>query len=254
MRIAGAQLNLVVGDLEGNEARIVAAMDWAESEGADVLLLPELAIPGYPPEDLIHRSGFVEGNLAVLERLAKRSASTVTVVGFVAEVPPERDNDSVARRFANAAAVLHDGEIVGTYHKVLLPNYGVFDEDRYFVSGDHPAATWEMGGVVCGVSVCEDIWTEDGPPSLQAAAGARLLLNINASPYHHGKAEEREGMLAARARASRAPVVYLNLVGGQDELVFDGASLVLDAIAWRFFPAAASWKSRLAESNGVQQD
>ncbi len=229
MRIAGAQLNLAVGDLDGNEALIAGAMDWAESAGADVLLLPELAIPGYPPEDLIHRSGFVERNLEVLGRLAARSGSTVTVVGFIAEVDPERDNDSVERRYSNAAAILQGGAISGIYHKVLLPNYGVFDEDRYFVAGDEPSATWQVGGVTCGVSVCEDIWVAEGPPAAQAAAGARLLLNINASPFHRGKAAEREEMLAERARATGVPVVYLNLVGGQDELVFDGASLVLDA-------------------------
>jgi NAD+ synthase (glutamine-hydrolysing) len=130
---------------------------------------------------------------------------------------------------ANAAAVLHRGDIVGTYHKILLPNYGVFDEDRYFAQGDDPGRLWEIGGVATGVSVCEDIWSASGPPAEQARAGARILLNINASPFHRGKAADREKMLAERARGAGVPVVYLNLVGGQDELVFDGASLVLAA-------------------------
>ena len=130
---------------------------------------------------------------------------------------------------ANAAAVLGEGRILGAYHKVLLPNFGVFDEDRYFAVGDDPAKVWEISGETVGVSVCEDIWLADGPPTFQAEAGARLLLNINASPFHRGKAEGRERMLADRARSAGAAVVYLNLVGGQDELVFDGASVVIDS-------------------------
>ncbi len=230
MRIAGAQLNLAVGDFRENERRILDSMAWAAEQEADILLLPELAIPGYPPEDLIHRNGFVAQNLETLHRLARASGAVATIVGFVAEVEPEREGDSMIRRYANAAAVLHQGEIVGVYSKVLLPNYGVFDEERYFVPGDTPSATWEIAGVRCGISVCEDIWASNGPPARQAEAGARILLNINASPYHRGKAEERELMLRERARSAQVPVVYLNLVGGQDELVFDGASLVLDAV------------------------
>ncbi|HEY7565439.1 MAG TPA: NAD+ synthase [Acidimicrobiia bacterium] len=231
MRIAGAQLNLTVGALDGNEQRIVEAMTWAEQEKADVLLLPELAVTGYPPEDLVLRLGFVEDNLDVVRRLASRSGRCTTVVGFVDLVHGRSSeaDDASARTVANAAAVLRAGEWVGTYHKILLPNYGVFDEDRYFTPGDTPAALWEIAGLPCGVSICEDIWLPDGPPQQQALAGARLLLNINGSPYHHGKAAAREGMLADRAVAAGAPVVYLNLVGGQDELVFDGASVVISA-------------------------
>ncbi|MGH8913501.1 MAG: NAD+ synthase [Acidimicrobiia bacterium] len=229
LRVAGAQLNLCVGDLAGNEQRIAEAMDWAESEHADVLLLPELAINGYPPEDLVLRSDFVESGIEILQRLATRSRSTVVVVGFVdkSEGPPRAAVDATDRTVANAAAVLHQGEIVGVYHKIHLPNYGVFDEDRYFAVGVDPARTWEIGGVVSGVSICEDIWLADGPPSAQAAAGAQILLNINASPFHKGKAKEREQMIVERARQSGAAVVYLNLVGGQDELVFDGCSLAV---------------------------
>ena len=223
-------MNLTVGDVPGNEDKIAAAMDRASEAGADVLLLPELAIAGYPPEDLVLRRDFVEANIAALHRLARRSGKMSTVVGFVdfATGRGAGADDAEPREVANAAAVISNGVVRGVYHKVLLPNYGVFDEDRYFVMGAEPDLIWEIEGVPVGVSVCEDIWLADGPPSLQAAKGARVLLNINASPFHRGKASEREEMLAERARAGRAAVVYLNLVGGQDELVFDGASVVLD--------------------------
>jgi NAD+ synthase (glutamine-hydrolysing) len=229
LRVAGAQLNLCVGDFAGNEARILDAMAWADRERADVLLLPELAINGYPPEDLVLRSDFVSAGIEVLGRLAARSGSTVVVVGFVdrSDGPSRGAVDAAERTVANGAAVLHEGAVVGVYHKVLLPNYGVFDEDRYFAVGQDPARIWQIAGVGAGVSVCEDIWVEDGPPRQQAAAGAQVLLNINASPFHKGKAREREAMIVERAQASGAAVVYLNLVGGQDELVFDGCSLAV---------------------------
>jgi NAD+ synthase (glutamine-hydrolysing) len=231
LRVAGAQLNLTVGDLAGNEDRIAAAMNWAEEQHADVLLLPELAVTGYPPEDLVIRPSFVNDNIEVVRRLARRSGAVTTVVGFVDHASPgERAAaDAVDRRVANATAVISGGEIVGIYHKVLLPNYGVFDEDRYFAAGLDPDRVFEIAGHPVGVSICEDIWLPDGPPRAQAEAGASILLNANASPFHRGKAESREEMLAARARASKVPVVYVNLVGGQDELVFDGASVVIDA-------------------------
>lgn len=229
LRVAGAQLNLCVGDFAGNEGRILEAMTWAEQERVDVLLLPELAINGYPPEDLVLRSDFVSEGIDVMERLAARSGSPIVVVGFVdrSDGPSRGAVDAEDRKVANAAAVLHQGAVVGVYHKILLPNYGVFDEDRYFAVGQDPARTWQMAGVTAGVSICEDIWIADGPPRDQAAAGARVLLNINASPFHKGKAREREAMIVERARASGAAVVYLNLVGGQDELVFDGCSLAV---------------------------
>jgi NAD+ synthase (glutamine-hydrolysing) len=227
MLVAGAQINLTVGDLAGNESRIGDAMAWAEGVGADVLLLPELAVSGYPPEDLVVRPVFVSANLEVVQRLAAKSGSCTTVVGFVDRTTGRGGGafDAAERSVANAAAILHGGNWIGTYHKLLLPNYGVFDEDRYFVPGSRPELTWDIGGVKCGVSICEDIWLADGPPMAQAEAGARVLLNINGSPYHRGKASEREAMLSTRARAAGLPVVYLNLVGGQDELVFDGASV-----------------------------
>lgn len=231
MRVAGAQINLVVGDLASNEARLAAAMDWADEQGADVLLLPELAISGYPPEDLVLRDDFVDAGLAVLDRLAARSRETAVVVGFVgrADVDNEPGDDSIERRVSNSAAILHRGELVGTYDKILLPNYGVFDEDRYFAAGTAPDLLWSIAGSDAGVSICEDVWVADGPPSEQAKAGAQILLNINASPFHRGKAEDRERMLADRASSAGVPLVYLNLVGGQDELVFDGASVVMSA-------------------------
>ncbi len=219
LRIAGAQINLVVGDIDGNLARILEAMERAEEAEADVLLLPELAITGYPPEDLLLRDAFIGENIEALRRMAQAAERTAVVVGFVDRADGERHmDDSVERELANAAAVVADGTIRGIYHKVLLPNYGVFDEARYFSAGRVPDKLWGIGGVVTGVSVCEDIWAPDGPPALQAAAGANILLNINGSPYHVGKGDERSALLATEARRSGVPVVYLNMVGGQDEL------------------------------------
>jgi NAD+ synthase (glutamine-hydrolysing) len=161
--------------------------------------------------------------------LAARSGRCTTVVGFVDLVNgrAQESGDASERRVANAAAILHDGEWKATYRKILLPNYGVFDEERYFAPGDEPGFLWEIAGIPSGISICEDIWLPDGPPQVQAEAGAKVLFNINGSPYHYGKAREREAMLGDRARVAGVPVVYLNMVGGQDELVFDGHSLVL---------------------------
>jgi len=230
LRVAGAQLNLTVGDISGNEAAIVRSIEMAEAAGADVLLLPELAVSGYPPEDLVHRDDFVDANLAAVSRIAKLTSDLTVVVGFVDRTTGTSRGaaDSELREVANGAAVLSRGQIVGVYHKVLLPNYGVFDEDRYFAVGSKPDAVWEIGDIPVGISICEDIWLPDGPPAGQAANGAKVLLNINASPFHRGKARQREEMLATRAKESGSAVVYLNLVGGQDELVFDGASVVID--------------------------
>ncbi len=224
-------MDLVVGDFDGNEARILEAMGWAEEVGAHVLLLPELAVTGYPPEDMVLRPGFVEANREVVDRLAVASGEVTTVVGFVDRHTGVGRNaaDALPRDVANAAAVLCRGRLQGIYHKVLLPNYGVFDEDRYFTVGTDPDRLWDIGGVAVGVSICEDIWLPDGPPTRQAAAGAQALLNISASPFHYGKALAREGMLAERAQSSGVPLVFLNLVGGQDELVFDGASVAITA-------------------------
>jgi len=228
IRIAGAQLDFVVGDLPGNEEKILDAMAWAEKIAADVLLLPELAVCGYPPEDLILRDGFIDANLAVVDRLAAASGATAVVVGFVDRLQEgQKDDDARPRSVTNAAAILANGEIVDVYHKKLLPNYGVFDEARYFAEGRAPVVLHLFAGVPCGVSICEDIWDEDGPPTGQAVGGASVLLNINGSPFHIGKSDERLEMLTDRAIAGTAHVVYVNSVGGQDELVFDGASMVI---------------------------
>jgi len=229
LRVAGAQLDLIVGDLSGNETKIRHAMEWAEEREADVLLLPELAITGYPPEDLVLRKGFVDENLAVLQRLAAHAGTTATVLGFVDHLnESQKNDDALGRDVTNAAAVLADGEIRGVYHKMLLPTYGVFDEGRYFAEGRLPLTLHSIAGVTCGISICEDIWDSEGPPTGQAVGGAEVLLNINGSPYHIGKSAERLEMLTNRAVDGSTYVVYVNAVGGQDELVFDGASLVVD--------------------------
>jgi len=226
--VAGAQLDLTVGDLSGNETKIRHAMEWAEGNQADVLVLPELAISGYPPEDLVLRRGFVDENLAVLGRLAAVSGSTATIVGFVDRLDTEQIDDVAASRtVTNAAAVIAEGEIKGVYHKSLLPTYGVFDEGRLFAEGRTPLSLHSIAGVLTGVSICEDIWDSEGPPTGQAVGGAEVLLNINGSPYHIGKSAERLEMLTDRAKSGNVHVVYVNAVGGQDELVFDGASMVI---------------------------
>ena len=239
IRIAGAQRDFTVGDLSGNESRILESMRWAEDAGADVLVLPELAIVGYPPEDLVLREGFVAENLRVLDRLAEQSEKCAVVVGFVDPLDEGViDDDSVERRITNAAAVLAEGRIVGVYHKELLPNYGVFDEARYFAESREPVRLWKIGDALAGVSICEDIWSSGGPPARQAAAGAGLLLNLNGSPFHIGKGEERAALLREEAIRSNAAVVYVNCVGGQDELVFDGDSMVFEADGTLVYRAA----------------
>ena len=228
MRVAGAQLNLRVGDIAGNVARIGESIDWATEQGADVVLFPELAVTGYPPEDLVLRDGFIEANLAALRELAGRTSTTAAVVGFVDRLEAARkDDDAVPRRVANAAAVLYGGEVVDVYHKRLLPNYGVFDEARLFAEGNDPVRLHTVSGVQCGISICEDLWDEEGPPTGQALGGAEVLLNINGSPYHLFKRAERLELLTERATRLGSYVVYVNTVGGQDELVFDGGSMVV---------------------------
>jgi NAD+ synthase (glutamine-hydrolysing) len=217
--VALAQIDPVVGDLAGNAERILAAIAGAETAGADIAVLPELAITGYPPEDLLLKPGFIASNTAALEKVAAATQRCVAIVGFVDE----------RLDLYNAAAVCAEGEVRGVYHKQLLPNYGVFDEQRYFARGGAATQLFGIGGVRVGVSVCEDAWSPSGPIAAQAAAGAELMVNINASPYSIGRAAEREAMLATRAADSSCALVYLNCVGGQDELVFDGASLVFDS-------------------------
>lgn len=216
-RIALAQINSTVGDLAGNEAKIAEGIARAREAGADLVAFPELAVTGYPPEDLLLKPSFVAANLEAIERIAGLTQGITAVVGFV-----DKGTD-----LHNTAAVLHDGELAAVYHKIYLPNYGVFDEDRYFSSGDLPLIL-DLDGVTVGISICEDIWYPSGPLDPQALAGAQLAINISASPYHAGKGAARERMLATRAADNVIFVAFCNLVGGQDELIFDGGSAVFD--------------------------
>jgi NAD+ synthase (glutamine-hydrolysing) len=210
-------MNLTVGDIDGNSARVTDAIDRGRKAGAQLVAVPELAITGYPPEDLVLKKSFVAANLRALEEIAATTGDVVAVVGFV-----DTKND----RLYNAAAICHDGKVAAIYHKHRLPNYGVFDEQRYFEPG---RGHWllETNEGVLGVCVCEDAWPPDGPLVSQGDAGAQAIVNINASPFHKGKLGEREALLGERARRAKASIAYVNLVGGQDELVFDGGSLVV---------------------------
>ncbi len=217
MRIALAQLNVVVGDLDGNVERIAAAIDDARAAAADLIVLPELAVTGYPPEDLLLRPGFVLGAREAVDDVARRCVGITAIVGAPAF---ERD-------LANAAFVCAEGAVQGIYRKHFLPNYGVFDEHRYFAPG-RDLVLLDLGGTLVGLTICEDVW-QPGPPATDLALeGATLLVNLSASPFHVGKAEDREEMLVTRARDNAFYVAFCNLVGGQDELVFDGHSVVLD--------------------------
>ncbi len=219
IRVALAQINTTVGDLEGNRAKILENILRARENSADIVVFPELALTGYPPEDLLLKRHFIRDNLAGLKRVAARAANIAAVVGFV-----DRDKEG---RLYNAAAVIHNTRLVRVYRKQELPNYGVFDEKRYFAPGkDNFIFSCREGAF--GVSVCEDIWSDKGPCREQARAGAEGLINISASPYHAGRMKERERLLKRRARENGTYVFYVNLVGGQDELVFDGSSLIVD--------------------------
>ena len=215
-RLAIAQINSTVGDLEGNTHKIVEYVEKARSLKSDLVAFPELAVTGYPPEDLLFKPQFIQDNLARMRQIAKASRNIAVIVGFV-----DADSD-----IYNAAAVAYDGQLVGVYHKMYLPNYGVFDEDRYFKAGTE-CPVFVINGTPLGVNVCEDIWYATGPAVVQQASGAEVIVNINGSPFHAGKRGFREKMLATRASDSGAFVAYVNLVGGQDELVFDGASMIL---------------------------
>ncbi len=219
LRVALCQLNMVVGDLSGNVERVVNALGQAEESEADLAVFPELAITGYPPEDLLLKPGFVADNQVALAKVAQATERCAAVVGFVDERVDLYDS----------AAVCAGGEVRGIYYKVNLPNYSVFDEQRYFVPGTGAQTLYLIGGVRTGISVCEDAWDPTGAISCQAAAGAELVVNINASPYYARRLGERQRMLATRAADASCALIYVNLVGGQDELVFDGASMVFDA-------------------------
>lgn len=226
LRVAACQLNTVVGDLDGNVARILDAYHEAAAAGCDIALFPELAVSGYPPEDLILKSAFVEDVQAAMARVASATGDCVAIVGFVDG--EEAVADPTNRAF-NAVAVCANGEVHGVYHKRALPDYGVFDEERYFNPGSHALDLYEINGVVVGVSICEDMWIPGGVIAELAAGGAQLIVNVNASPMHVGKMGVRQDQLEARIRESGVPIVYVNQVGGQDELVFDGGSMAYDA-------------------------
>lgn len=219
-RVALAQINVTVGDFEGNARKILDAMRQAHAAGVHVMCVPELALAGYPPEDLLLKPGFVADNLRKLHALIEASRDLpglVSVIGFV-----DRDID-----IYNAAAVISEGELAGVYHKHYLPNYGVFDENRYFQAGQK-APIFVINNVRVGVNICEDVWYPTGPMTMQAYAGAEVIININGSPYYAKKGTFRQEMMATRAADNGVIVVYLNMVGGQDELVFDGGSMVFN--------------------------
>ena len=222
LRLAAAQLNTVVGDLSGNVERILAALAASEAAGADICVVPELAIPGYPPEDLLLKPGFVADNLTALEKVAAATRRCAVVVGFVGAAPG-------GVGLANAAAVCAGGRVVGVYRKRFLPNYGVFDEQRWFVPSDEPPPLFGVAGALVGVSICEDVWFDDGPVAQAGRAGADVVVNLNASPYNRGRRGERLAMLSGRVAEAGCAIAYVNQVGGQDELVFDGDSLIVAA-------------------------
>jgi NAD+ synthase (glutamine-hydrolysing) len=217
-RIAMAQINTTVGDFEGNTRKIIERLDEAQTLGANIVSFPELAVPGYPPEDLLIKTDFIQENLDCLAEIARHATRTAAVVGFA---------DSGDHLY-NAAAVLADGRIAGVYRKMRLPNYGIFDEKRYFQPGTE-SPVFIIHGVPVGVTICEDIWAPGGPLLAQSLAGALVSVNINGSPYFAGKWRVREEMLITRARDYAMAVAYNNLVGGQDELVFDGTGVIIDA-------------------------
>ena len=229
-----AQIDPTVGDIAGNMRLIKSRIKEAKKAGADLVAFPELAVTGYPPEDLLLKPRFVSDNRRALDEIAKECAGLVAVIGYVGQGSegggkPQGGSVVVAGEYElyNTAAVVADRRVIARYSKWVLPNYGVFDESRYFHPG-RQVALMTIRGVAVAVSICEDIWSPDGPTPLQAAAGAEVIVNINASPFHIGKSRTREQMLATRARENGVILAYTNMVGGQDELVFDGGSMVLD--------------------------
>ncbi len=219
IRLALAQINVTVGDLAGNEQKIRDSIQKARKFQADLIAFPELAITGYPPEDLLLRPQFVQDNINCLQRIIPETRDITAIVGF---------SNLEKNKLFNAAAIISDGKFINVYHKVHLPNYSVFDEERYFEAGDRPLIL-ELNEIKIGISICEDIWIENSVIETQAlSTGAEIILNISSSPYHSGKVEERENLLKNNALNNRAIICYVNLIGGQDELVFDGNSLVVN--------------------------
>ncbi len=217
-RVALAQLNATVGDIEGNARKIVEYIGKAREDGADLVIFPELALTGYPPKDLLLKSSFIRANREALERIIAETGDIAAIVGFV---------DEIGKNIYNAAAFIQNGRLSGVQHKTHLPNYDVFDEKRYF----KPAAEsyiFDLNGLKLGINICEDIWVDDGPVDVQAELGADFIVNISASPFYAGRSKERRDLIARRAMENKIPIVYVNLVGGQDELVFDGRSYVFN--------------------------
>lgn len=219
LRLAIAQINCTVGDLEGNSRKLINYLQRAKGFGVDIISFPELAITGYPPEDLLLKPKFVEDNLGQLKKIAKHTKDIIAIVGFV---------DKKENEIYNAAAVIYNSRIQGVYHKMFLPNYGVFDEKRYFAPGYKPLV-FRFAKFIFGVNICEDIWHKEAPTREQAKLGAKIIFNINASPYHAGKIKEREEAIRKQARSNRLIICYNNLIAGQDELVFDGQSMIVDS-------------------------
>jgi NAD+ synthase (glutamine-hydrolysing) len=217
LKICLGQINSTVGDLTANSQKILQACEAGRKAKADVIVFPELAVCGYPPEDLLLKSHFIANNVKTINAIAKKVHGLQAIVGFV-------DSDASGKLY-NAAALIADGQIKGVYHKRELPNYGVFDEKRYFTPGSNKGV-FDINGVSVGISICEDIWIESGVCTAQAKAGAKVLINISSSPYEKGKLGLREALLSKQAKSSKTYVAYVNLTGGQDELVFDGASMV----------------------------
>ena len=218
LRIAAAQINTTVGDIDGNSRLIEKWIGLAEEQGADLVAFPELTITGYPPEDLVLYKNFIDENKAALSRIASRVGNIVAVVGFV-------DSEDEGTKLFNAAAVIHNRKIVATYRKIHLPNYGVFDERRYFTPGNE-CPVLSIRGIKVGVNICEDIWEQIGPSEVQCAAGAQILINLNSSPYESGKQGHRVDIVTELSRRNRVYTLYTNQIGGQDELVFDGGSMI----------------------------
>lgn len=217
-KVAIAQINPTVGDLDGNTRKIIEYIERARKEKASLVVFPELVITGYPPKDLLLKTSFIEKNKEKIKEIIKKTKDIAAIVGFV---------DGGGKEIYNAAALIRDGNLLGVQHKTHLPNYDVFDEKRYFQPAK-ACEVFELNGLKIGISICEDIWVEEGPCAIQAKKGARLLVNINASPFHAGKIKVREEILAKRVKETGVKIIYNNMVGGQDDLVFDGGSYIFN--------------------------
>ena len=228
IRITGAQLSFPVGAIQQNKETILNTIEIAESFESDIVIFPELCLTGYPPEDLLLRDSFLGKNYSVLEEIAEFSSESSAIIGFVDRNIDINKTDKKNREIANAAAIVQNGDVKGIYHKCFLPNYSVFDEARYFSKGSDPGKLFWYENIGIGINICEDIWINDGPSSSQVKNGASLIVNINASPFDINKSTNRKNLVIEQAKLLKVPIVYLNTVGGQDELVFDGGSFVVD--------------------------